>query len=138
MEVSFLTYNTLFNNGFDNIDKIISLNRPDIICFQEAETREENLRKMTKYGYKLAGYENSFIRLGSIYGVATFYDDKVFKTINAPPIMKKNYTISSLFYNLLSTLLGYGRQKSFLLTNLIHLKTNKKITVCNTHLFVIG
>ncbi|MCL4363964.1 endonuclease/exonuclease/phosphatase family protein [Patescibacteria group bacterium] len=138
MDFSYLTYNTLFNNGFENIKKIIDFYHPDVLCFQEIDTREDNLSKLYKYGYKLAGYENSFVRLGAIYGVATFYKENSLRHIPSLPIKKKNEVFRSLFYSILSFLLGYNRQKTFLSSNFIHLKTNKKITVCNTHLFVIG
>lgn len=138
MEFSFLTYNTLFNNGFENIKTILDLRKPDIICFQEINTSENNLKKMTKYGYRLAGYENSFIRLGTIYGIATFYNEKAFKTIQSTTLKQYDSSVLGLIYNILGVFLGYNRHKSFLLTNFFHKKTGKKVSVCNTHLFVIG
>jgi len=135
MTLSLLTYNTLFNNGYENMDIIITTYRPDIICFQEVDASEVNFAKLLKYGYKLADYEASFIRFGKIYSAATFFNKKSIKFVSSRHIDKK-HSLVGMIYNLLSLILRYGMQKTFLLTDFIHKKTDKRITICNTHLFV--
>ena len=74
MTFSVLTYNTLFNRAVNKLDIIVSQLHPDILCLQEVETEEKNLKKIENLGYRLADYSNSFIKFGKIYGVATFYN----------------------------------------------------------------
>ncbi|OQY65336.1 hypothetical protein B6D29_04125 [Microgenomates bacterium UTCPR1] len=139
MKLSFLTYNTLFNSGLENIEDILDIIKPDIICLQEVDTAEKNLSRMSKFGYELAGYENSFIRLGIIYGIVTYYNKNIFKIKRHRwSIKKKGVDFLDVFYNMINIILRTGRQKSFLLSDLVHLKTNKEVTVCNTHLLVFG
>jgi len=137
MDFSFLTYNTLYNNGLENIKTIIEKYRPDIVCLQEVRMDEDNLDSLNKYGYRLADYGNAFMRLGVMYGIATFYNKNVFQFKDSSKI-NKGYNVLNLFFVFLSFLLGYGRQKTFLEVDLTHKKTNKKVSICNTHLFVIG
>ncbi len=140
MELSLLTYNTLYNNGFENFDKIIKKINflPDIICFQEVNTNITNLKKIEKYGYKLADYENSFTRLGVIYGAATFYKPKLLKYLSSDKKIVNKKFLFEYFSSFISFIIGFGRQKTFLLTDFLHIKSKKKLSVCNIHLFVIG
>ncbi len=140
MLVSILTYNTLYNNGFENFEKVLEkiTFKPDILCFQEVDTSEINLKKIEKFGYILADYENSFTRFGKIYGAATFYNPKVLDYINSNKKIINKIFFGEYFTSFVSFLFGFGRQKTFLLTDFYHKKKGKKISVCNTHLFVLG
>lgn len=140
MQLSILTYNTLYNNGFENFEKVLKkiTFKPDIICFQEVDTNENNLKKLEKFGYKLADFENSFTRLGIIYGAVTYYNPQVLKYINSNKMIINKIFLSEYLTSLISFLFGFGRQKTFLLSNFYHKKAKRKISVCNTHLFVLG
>ena len=76
MNLSLLTYNTLFNNAVGKLDEVVNIYHPDIICLQEALTGEKSIKKIEKWGYKLADYSNSFVKFGKIFGVITFYNPK--------------------------------------------------------------
>ena len=82
MTFSLLTYNVLFNRAFSKLEKILSKYNPDILCFQEVDTGEENLIRLEKYGYKLADYSNSLIKFGIVYGIATYYNPKKIKLLD--------------------------------------------------------
>ncbi len=140
MQLSILTYNTLYNNGFENFEKVLEKIsfKPDIICFQEIDTNKDNLKKLKRFGYRLADYENSFTRLGTIYGAATFYNPKNLKYINSNKKIINKIFWSEFFTQLISLLFGFGRQKTLLLSEFYHKKTRKKISICNIHLFVLG
>jgi endonuclease/exonuclease/phosphatase family metal-dependent hydrolase len=137
MNLSLLTYNTLLNNAANKLDSIISQYHPDIICLQEALTDDNNIKKVEKLGYKLADFANSFVKFGMIFGVVTFYNQKALKFVGSSEVMNK-YKSINLLSNLLRIVLGFNHPRSFLQVDLIHKQTNKKITICNTHLFVIG
>lgn len=137
MIIKYLTYNSLFNNGFENFEKILKIVEPDIITFQEVLTQKENLLSLEKYGYKLANFENSFYRLGKIYGVASYFKKDKFSLKKTYLLEKKSFIINH-FFDLFSRVLTIGRQKTFLVVDLIEKKSKKIITFCNTHLFVIG
>jgi endonuclease/exonuclease/phosphatase family metal-dependent hydrolase len=137
MNLSLLTYNTLLNNAANKLDSIISQYHPDIICLQEALTDDDSVGKIERFGYKLADFANSFVKFGMIFGVVTFYNPKIFKLVGSSEVMKKIKSID-LISNLIRIVLGFNHPRSFLQVDLVHKPTNKKITVCNTHLFVIG
>lgn len=138
MIFSFLTYNTLFNQGLDDLKKIIKDYSPDIICLQEFLIEEKNIQEVEKLGYKMAEYNNSFIKLGKIYGVITFYNKNKFKLIeNGFFDLSKN--ISEYFYNIFRFLLDNKYQpRTVLKTDFLIKEVNKKISIINLHLFVIG
>jgi endonuclease/exonuclease/phosphatase family metal-dependent hydrolase len=137
MNFSLLTYNTLFNKGFDKIEAILDQSHPDIICLQEAFTSDTNLSKLNKFGYKLADYSNSFIQLGQVYGVATFYNPSKFQFVDSSPLKMKG-NLTEFLFTILQFILGINKPKSMLRTDFIHKLSKKKITVCNAHLIVIA
>lgn len=138
MIFSILTFNTLFNNGINEIKKIINKYSPDILCFQEFLIDEKNIKKIESYNYSLAEYHNSFIKLGKIYGVATFYKKNIFDVVSNEFVEPSN-NISEYLFNLIKVFFDNKTQpKTILKTTFLEKKTKKKIELYNIHLFVIG
>lgn len=137
MNFSLLTYNTLFNKGYDRIEAVINQYHPDIICLQEILTSDINLSKLAKLGYKLADYSNSFIQFGQIYGVATFYNSLKFEFINSASL-KMSSNLSEFLFTIPQLILGINKPKSILRTDFIHIPSKMRITVCNAHLIVVA
>ena len=137
MNLSLLTYNTLFNNAADKLGKVIDDYHPDIICLQEALTDDSNIKKIEKFGYKIADYSNSFVKFGIIFGVITFYNPETIKYKDSYSL-NLNTNVGEYFFYLLRVILGFNQLKTFLETTFVCKKTDMTITVCNVHLFVIG
>ncbi len=137
MNLSLLTYNTLFNNAANKIDEVIDKYHPDIICLQEALTDDNNIKKIEKLGYKMADYSNSFVKFGKIFGVITFYNPKTL-IFNDSFILNLGINPIEYFFYLIQVLLGYNKPKTILKTDFIHKSTKKRIAICNVHLYVIG
>lgn len=137
MNLSLLTYNTLFNNAVDKLDQVINIHHPDIICLQEALTDDISIQKIEKFGYKIADYSNSFVKFGKIFGVITFYSPKSLE-YNDSFKLDLGINLGDFFFNILRIVLGYNQPKTILETNFIHKMTKKKISVCNVHLYVVG
>jgi len=137
MDLSLLTYNTLFNNGVERLNELVNTYHPDIICLQEALTDDKSIQKIEKYGYKIADYSNSFVKFGKIFGVITFYNPKalIYKESIS---LNLGTNLAEYFFYLLRIILGYNQPKTILETNFIHKLTKTKISICNVHLYVIG
>ncbi len=138
MNFSVLTYNTLFNSGVVDLKKIVFQYLPDFICLQEFLIDEKNIKQIEKLGYKMAEYNNSFIKLNGIYGVITFYNKNKFHLLeNGFFDLSKNF--SEYFYNIFKFLFDNKYQaRTVLKTDFLVKKTQKKISIINLHLFVIG
>ena len=138
MKLSLLTYNTLFNNAADKIDGIVEKYHPDIICLQEILTNEGNLEKIEKYGFKLADYSNSFIKFGGkIFGVATFYNPETLTFVQSISLKLENNLLEVVF-TLIQIIIGYNKPKTILRCDFVDKISQKKLTVCNTHLYVVA
>lgn len=137
MNFSVLTYNTLLNSAYLKLDTFIDQFKPDILCLQEVSTDSNNLKVIESKGYVLADYSNSFIKFGKIYGVATFYSPKKFRFISSKSL-KISSNLAELFYTLVQAIVGVNKPKSVLRCDFIHKLTKKKLTVCNSHLLVVG
>lgn len=137
MNFSLLTYNTFFNKAFESIKPIINQYQPDLICFQEVNTSDINLRLLEKYGYRLADYSNSFIQFGQVYGVATFYKPSKFEYIGSDSL-KMSTNLTEFLFTILQLILGLNKPKSMLRTDFILKSSKKKIIICNAHLIVIA
>ncbi len=137
MNLSLLTYNTLFNNGVNKLGEVIDSYHPDIICLQEALTDDKSVQKIEKFGYKMADYSNSFVKFGKIFGVITFYNPKGLE-YNDSFKLDLGINLGDFFFNILRIVLGYNQPKTVLETNFTHKLTKKKICICNVHLYVVG
>ncbi len=137
MNFSLLTYNTLFNRAFLQLDSIVDKYQPDILCLQEVSTDNSNLRLLETKGYTLADYSNSFIRLANIYGVATYYNSQKFRFIQSDSLAISG-NLTEFFYTLFQTLAGVNKPKTVLRTDFVHKATGKQLTVCNAHLIVVA
>ncbi len=137
MEFSVLTYNTLFGKGKNSLQKIITEHKPDIICLQEIATSRKSLKEVEALGYKLADYSNSFIKSGSIYGVATFYNPDKFQHKSSNSVILP-FGIFDMVAHVIR-ILKMGRSKrSTLISNFRIIASNKTITTYNIHLTCFG
>lgn len=137
MNLSLLTYNTLFNNAVRELDEVIERYHPDIICLQEALTDDKSIQKIEKFGYKMADYSNSFVKFGKIFGVVTFYNPKTIAYKDSSTL-NLGTNLAEYFFYILRVILGYNQPKTILETDFIHKLSKKKIAICNVHLYVIG
>jgi len=130
MKFSLLTYNLFLNRANSNVGKILSLYHPNIVCLQEVRTDAENLQIVQKLGYKLANYSNSFTRKGRLFGVATFYDPKIFTFSNS-----QSFSLTRGFYEFMRFIANNEPQKrTVLVTGFSLKKTKQKIVIYNVHL----
>jgi len=127
----------LFNRAFSSLPPVLKKNQPDIVCLQEIDTREENLRKLESYGYKLADYANCFFEAGKIWGVATYYNPEKFSFLNSKPIPLINGVYETI--KLITRLFrNKGLRRTILKTNLKIQTINKNITIYNLHLSAVS
>lgn len=137
MKLSLLTYNILFNKAFPQLPPILKEYQPDIICLQEIDTNEENLRELEKLGYKLADYANCFFESGKIWGVATYYNQEKFEFVNSRtiPLINGVYEVIKIISRLFR---NKGLRRTILKTNLRIKSINKNVTIYNLHLSAVG
>lgn len=134
MTISILTYNVLFNSAVSSFENILNFCRPDIVCLQEIETDEANLRLIEKHGYKLADFSNSFIKFGKVFGLATFYNPDTLEYKDSASL-----TLPRSYYEFFLVLLrGGNNPRTVLKTEFATKKTGKKITNYNLHLSAWG
>ena len=136
-EITFLTYNTLFNRGSRGLKEIISRYQPDIICLQEIATDEENLTQLESEIYKLADFSNYAIKKEGVFGIATFYNKQKLQFNNSNIILLSKTVFDFLFS--FPKIFNSNQLKRNVLKTVFKVKTtNKKIAVFNTHLTVYG
>ncbi len=135
MDFSVLTYNVLYNEAFLGLKQIIEEVHPDILCLQEVDTSEVNLRAIEQYGYTLADYSNSFIKFHKIFGVATFYNKKrvLFTDSTIVQLPRNIYEILSLIIRVLR---GKDIPRTVLNTEFMLIEKKQKFVIYNTHLAV--
>ncbi len=130
MRFSVFTYNLLYNRATQQLKAVLSEYQPDILFFQEMLTDEEGLRSIEKLGYRLADFSNSFIRKGKIFGVATFYNPKLFRALSS-----RSFNLPSGFFEALLFVLRKGEVPRTVLKTEFEIKdTRKKIISYNIHL----
>jgi len=134
---SVLTYNVLYNKAFLELKNIIDVFHPDIICLQEVDTDEQNLKTIEHLHYNLADFSNSFIKFDKIFGIATFFQKSKFKLIESDAVFLPR-SIYEFFLSIIRFLRGGNNPRTLLETNLLFKKANKRITIFNTHLTMLG
>ncbi len=131
MQFSVLTYNLLYNRATKQLKSVLAETKPDLIFFQEIITKEEDLQTIENAGYRLAEFSNSFIRRsGQIFGVATFYNPKVFSPVHSRSIDLPAGALEALIF-----LLRRGEvPRTVLETEFVFKQTKKKLVTYNIHL----
>jgi len=130
MSFNLITYNVLFNKAYENVKKMFDEEKADLLCLQEVDTDETNLKKYTSPFFALADYSNSFVKFGKIFGLATFYNPKKFEFINSSPI-----ALPQSFHEILLVIWrGINKPRMALKTDFIYKPLNKKISIINLHL----
>jgi len=137
MIFSLMTYNTYLNQAVKKLTELLKIHHPDILCLQEIETTEKNLKTIGDLGYVLADYSNSFIKFGKIYGLATFYKIDTFKMLRSSTIFLRR-SIFEFITSISRLFKGGNKAKTVLTTKLIDPKSKKIITIYNVHLSVYG
>ncbi|MCS7093100.1 MAG: endonuclease/exonuclease/phosphatase family protein [Patescibacteria group bacterium] len=138
MALSVLTFNTFFNRGFFEVEKVIDKFNPDILCLQEFLIDEKNIKKIEAKNYSLADYHNSFIKSGRIYGVITFYKKNRLR-LKATEFVEPKNNPSEYLFNLIKIFFKNKNQpKTILKTTLIEKETKKEVDIYNLHLFIVG
>jgi endonuclease/exonuclease/phosphatase family metal-dependent hydrolase len=134
MNLTLLTYNVLYNSALTKFEKVLELTKPDIVCLQEIDTDEENLKRIEKHGYKLADYSNSFIKFGTVYGLATFYNPETLRFNDSTTL-----SLPRSYYEFFLVLLRGGNNPRTVLKTEFELKKDKKrVTNYNLHLTAWG
>lgn len=130
MQFSLMTYNLLFNKALTKVEGVLKESIPDIICFQEMKTTDEDLKQMERFGYQLADFSNSFIKFGRIYGLATFYKPELFEFHESQTL-----SLPRTYYEVLLFILnGAQNPRTVLKTDFTVKATKQKLTVYNLHL----
>lgn len=130
MTFSLLTYNLKLNKAAETTLELLNEYKPDIVCLQEIQTDDKNLKTIENTGYKLADYSNSFIRRGKVYGVTTFFNPDTFSIIKS-----NSFNLPTNFYQIISFILhGNKNPRTVLKNEFIHKKTKKKLDIYNIHL----
>lgn len=137
MIFTLMTYNTYFNEAVCKLTKLLETHRPDILCLQEIETTEKNLKAINTFGYTLADYSNSFIKFGKIYGLATFYRDNRFKMSKSNIIFLRR-SIFEFITSISRLFKGGNKSRTVLTTKLLDKDTNNNILIYNVHLSAHG
>ncbi len=130
MVFSLATYNIFFNQAYAHLDEVFKGEKPDIVCLQEIETDENNLKKFENSTFKLADYTNSFVKFGKIFGVATFYNPDKFEFVESTSIDLPR----SFLEIVLIVLRGINRPRTALKTDFIYKPSKKKVSIYNLHL----
>lgn len=135
MTLKVLTYNIYFNRAKNIIENIIDRHQPDIICLQEVETTEMNLKNLHFKNYGLADFSNSFIQFNRFFGLVTFYNKKRLKFIGS-----ENFSLPrSVIETILLILRGPRNYRTVLKTEFYDRNNPRtKIVNYNIHLTAFG
>lgn len=131
MQFSVLTYNLLYNRATKQLKDVLAACQPDLIFFQEMITSDDYLHLIEDAGYRLADFSNSFIRRsGQIFGVATFYNAKVFKAVRS-----RSFDLPAGILEALIFILRKGEiPRTVLETEFVFKANKKKLVAYNIHL----
>lgn len=127
---SILTYNLLFGRAFNELVSLVKQHKPDIICIQEFEAKDESIMLLEELGYTLADYSHSFFKYFKFYGVANFYkatelEHKAGEAIN----------LARSFYESILFVLRLGRCRRSVIHSYFATRTSKKtLSIYNVHL----
>lgn len=120
----------MLNRAINEIGRILYKFKPDVLCLQEIDTSDENLKKVEKHKYQLADFSNSFIRSKKIYGVTTFYNPSSCQLISS-----RSFNLPTNLYQVISFIMHRNRNPRTVLKNEFMVKKNgKRIAVYNIHL----
>ncbi len=133
MQLSILTYNTLFNDGQKGLPSFFKKYSPDIVCLQEVDTHEKSLERIEKLGYSLADYSNGFIKFGKVYGVATFYNPEQVVCTETKSITLPRGLAEAITF-ILRIFKSKKKDRTVLKAEFEVEGTNKKVDVYNIHL----
>ncbi len=129
MTLRLLTCNALFNKAIADLNEVMKEINPDIVCLQEVNTSDENLKRLNGGLYQLADFSNSFIQFNQIFGLATYYNSKILSFVNS-----ENFDLARSFTETLMMVFRMGRsERSVLKTEFISKNNNKKMTIYNIH-----
>lgn len=131
--LSTLTYNVLFNKAVVYLEDIVKSYQPDILCLQEVETDDQNLKRLQHNSYRLADYSNSFFKYGKIYGVATLYNEEKLQLVQSDALNLPK-SVYEILLTILRILTVGNKPRTILRTDFRFRANNKIITTYNVHL----
>lgn len=126
---STLTYNVCLNKALSDVPLIIKEYSPDIICLQEVAIGKKSTYVNLFPGYSLGATSNSFYRIGSTYGLATFYKNDVFYQTGSRSIV-----LPKTYYEIFLTAFTRKGPRTTLSTDLVFKDTDTALSVSNVHL----
>jgi endonuclease/exonuclease/phosphatase family metal-dependent hydrolase len=130
MKFTLLTYNLHYNQASAEVDHVLRRYKPDLICFQEIITNDENLSLIEECGYRLADFSNSFIRGSKVFGVATFYRTEKFRLKHS-----RSFSLPSSLYQMITYILHARHNPRTVLKNeFLCVENNKRLITYNIHL----
>lgn len=133
MRIKLMTYNLLLHNASKELASIITSYAPDVLCLQEVlRDKKDELLKLIPSRYCVAGYSNSFIKFGKIYGVVTLYNKNRFKLVNSI-----NNRIPHTLYDwfrFFKNIFKQSIKREYFQTTFLILSSKKKFSIFNIHL----
>ena len=137
MQFSLFTYNTLLNDAQKGLHLIFKKYNPDLVCLQEIDTNEKNIDKIEKLGYSLADYSNGFIKFGTVFGVATFYNPHSGICVNTKSITLPRGLAEALTF-ILRIFKTKKKDRTVLKAEFAMGDKKQKVIVYNIHLSAYG
>lgn len=129
MQLRIVTYNLRHNAAFKNLLTIITEHQPEVLMVQEFEYTEAALHELEEAGYALSGYSHSFLSIGRVFGVATFY-----KHDTLSPQERFSFDLPMSVHELMKLLLDGGNHTRTVNGTVFTTQNNKQVIVINVHL----
>ncbi|MEI6532351.1 MAG: endonuclease/exonuclease/phosphatase family protein [Candidatus Roizmanbacteria bacterium] len=129
MEISLLTYNIYYNKAFSKLQELVAMYRPDIICLQEVDVKNQFLEKKLPQNYSLADCSNSFIHKDVMFGNATFYN-KTKLDFKQSTVFNLPFSTYETLYNLFQ---GVKQNRTLLKTIFTLKDTSIELDIYNIH-----